>query len=92
MAKGKTVTGFEFDVDEEVRDDMELLESLTRLDRGEVGVLPDVMVSLLGEEQKKRLYDHCRSEKGRVSSKRVMQELASIFKAIEKKDDPDLKN
>ena len=77
--KGTTTTGFNFDVDEEIRDDMELLEGLIAIDGGDIQELPKVLVSILGKEQKDALYDHCRTKKGRVSSKQVMTELKEIF-------------
>ena len=80
--KGTTSTGFNFVIDEDVKDDMELLEALFAIDEGNVQKLPTVLTSLLGEEQKKALYDHCRTENGRVSSRRVMLELKDIFDTV----------
>lgn len=78
--KGKTKTGFNFIIDEDIRDDMELLDNLIEMSKGNNAVVPDILISLLGEEQKKKLYDHCRNEKtGRVSSKKVFAEIESIF-------------
>ena len=91
MLKGKTESGFAFKIDEEVRDDMELLENLTRIDEGETELTPKVIESLLGKEQKKALYDFCRGKSGRVSATRVMMELKSIFENINKSED-DTKN
>lgn len=91
MLKGKTDTGFRFSIDDEARDDMELLEKLAALSKGDVSVLPDTLVLFLGEEQKKKLYDHCRGKSGRVSSKAVMVELEDIF-AKAKEGDTDIKN
>lgn len=89
--KGTTSTGFSFDIDEDVKDDMELLEALCAVDGGDVQALPTVLVSVLGKEQKKALYDHCRTEKGRVSSQLVMLELKEIFEAVNESESP-LKN
>ena len=87
MVRGKTESGFSFKIDDEVRDDMELLENLTRMDAGETQLAPLILESLLGAEQKKKLYEHCRSEKGRVSATKVFAELKSIFEEINKSDD-----
>ena len=86
--KGTTTTGFNFEIAEDVRDDMELLEALIAIDNGDLRELPNVLVSLLGKEQKKALYDHCRTEKGRASASRIMAELKEIFESADK----DLKN
>lgn len=91
--KGKTSTGFKFEIDEEIRDDMELLEGLCTLDAGDLRALPNVVEAILGEEQKKRLYDYCRTEKGRVSSRKVLKEIKGIFDAInESEGNEELKN
>lgn len=77
--KGTTTTGFNFEIDDDIRDDMELLEDLIAIDGGDVQPLPKVLVSILGHKQKEALYDHCRTIKGRVSSTKVMAELKEIF-------------
>lgn len=84
----KTKSGFEFELDEDVRDDMELLEALTKLDKGDMTYMSDVITGLLGEEQKKALYEHCRSPKGRVRASRVMEELKAIFEVLNEQDNP----
>lgn len=91
MLTGKTQSGFEYAVDESVADDMELLENLCLLDGGEMSVLPTILTQLLGAGQKKALYDFLRGENGRVSSKKVVMELRSIFDDIGVQDS-DLKN
>lgn len=80
MTEGKTKSGFVFAIDEDVKDDMELLESFIELDSGNMTVLPKCITSLLGKDQKEKLYDHCRSEKtGRVSAQAVMREIKEIL-------------
>ena len=63
--KGKTTTGFEFDIEDERLDDMELVDIMAEIDENPL-LMPKLCKMLLGEEQKKRLYDHLRSEDGRV--------------------------
>ena len=84
MKKGKTETGFAFTLDENVFDDMELLEMLVGIDKGDATELPAVVARILGEDQKKKLYDHCRGEDGRVPVSRVGAEIAAIFAAFDK--------
>ena len=91
MIKGTTESGFAFEVDEEVKDDMELLEAIIAIDKGDLNYLPEVIDRLLGSDEKARLYDHCRSEKGRVSAKTVFDEIKSIFEGIGE-EDPEIKN
>ena len=86
MLKGKTATGFVFKIEDEARDDMEMLENLTAISKGDISVLPETLEMFLGKEQKKKLYDHCRGKSGRVSSAKVMEEVKSIFDEIGKTD------
>lgn len=79
MITGKTSTGFEFQLEDEALDDYELLENLKKVDDGDTNVLIIVVDQLLGEEQKNRLKDHVRTEKGRVSAKRLLEEVSEIF-------------
>lgn len=93
MVKGKTSTGFVFKLDDDVKDDMELLEYFARFDRGERDLMAIVISKLLGEEQKKRLYDHCRSKKtGRVSAQKVIMEAKEVLDAINASEDEAVKN
>jgi len=89
--KGMTSTGFSFEIDEEARDDMEILERLIDMSRGDLTAMPDVLIGLLGAEQKKALYEHCRGKSGRVSSKAVFAEVQSIFENT-KAGESDTKN
>ena len=91
MLKGKTATGFAFKIEDEARDDMEMLENLTAISKGDVSLVPETIEMLLGKDQKKKLYDHCRGKTGRVSSRKVMEEVNSIFDAAAESEN-DLKN
>ena len=79
MTKGKTKSGFAYQLPEGFEDDMELLELLTQMDDGNMTVVPKVLTRMLGEAQKKRLYDHVRTETGRVPMTAIADELAQIF-------------
>lgn len=93
MIDGVTDTGFKFSIEEENLDDMEFIETLAAISDGDNGKLPTFLVQFLGEDQKKRLYDHCRDERGRARLSRVQNEIAGIFKAIkEGSGDSDAKN
>ena len=81
MIKGKTSSGFEYTIEEDARDDMELLEALIDLDNGNMGGLKQTIELLLGPEQKTALYEfHRNKETGRVSAKKVMSEFSEILK------------
>ena len=71
----KTASGFEFELDPAVANDMELLEDLAGWDAGNLVCVPKALERLLGKEQKKALYDHLRGEDGRVPTDKVMAEV-----------------
>ena len=65
MVKGETKSGFKFEIDPAEVNDMEFLERLG--DAGDdISKMPRIMKEILGEEQRKRLYDHIRNDKGKV--------------------------
>lgn len=80
MVNGKTKTGFEFEFDELRLDDMEFVELAAAVDEN-VTLLPKLLNMVLGEEQKKRLYDHLRTEDGRVPTQAVADAIEEIFGA-----------
>ena len=81
MICGKTASGFEFTLEEEVLDNYELLESLAEIDKGNYGKLTEMTTLLLGEEQKDSLKEHVRNDKGKISIKKMMDEISEIFKS-----------
>lgn len=80
MRHGKTSTGFEFELNDEVLDDYELLEMLTELDEGQYGRVTRTVEKLLGKEQKEKLKEHVRKD-GKVSATKLMNEIAEIFQS-----------
>lgn len=81
MIKGKTPTGFEFELDDDALDDYDLLETLQKADEGDGSAAIKVVEMLLGEKQKEKLKDHVRSEKGKVSANALFKEIGEIFRA-----------
>jgi len=65
LLKGKTTTGFEYQVNPDDLNDMELVENLAEVEENPL-VLPRVIRAVLGDAQKKAFYDHHRAENGRV--------------------------
>lgn len=78
MIKGKTKSGFSFEIDEAIADDMEFLEDLAEA-QDDVTRFPKVMEALLGKEQKKALYDHIRGDGKRVSIEKTIEEFTDIM-------------
>ena len=78
MLKGKTKSGFEFEIDETRLDDMEFVEALADVEENFLK-FPKVCNILLGEEQKKRLYDHLRAEAGKVPVQLMSETITEIM-------------
>ena len=79
--KIKLENGFECTINTDVLDDMEFVDLLadTEDDPLKIG---RVALMLLGKEQKKNLYDHLRSEDGRVPVTSMNDAIEKIFNAL----------
>lgn len=82
MLKGKTSSGFEFSLDENVLNNMELVDALAEAENDNPVAISKACVLLLGKETRKKLYDHIREPDGRVQIEKVSQNLADIFEAL----------
>ncbi|MDY4488777.1 MAG: hypothetical protein SPE18_12120 [Candidatus Limivicinus sp.] len=82
MAEIITSTGFICDIDESCLDDMEMLEDVVALDKGDGLVLPGLIRKLLGEKGKQELYDHVRTVEGRVPMIACAAEISDIFNEL----------
>ena len=78
MIKGKTSSGFEFEISEDVANDYELVENLGELEDNPL-ILGKIVNQILGKEQTARRTDHVRKEKGIVPTDRMTQEIIEIF-------------
>lgn len=78
MNKGKLKCGFEYEIDEEVLDNMELLDAIADADENPIN-MSKVVRMLLGDEQRKKLYDWLRTEKGNVPIVAVSNAVVEIF-------------
>lgn len=79
MIKGTTESGFTFKIDPEDINDMEFLERLGIAFGEDVTKVPGIMTEILGADQRKRLYDHLRNEKGKVPIDVAMAEFDEIL-------------
>ena len=70
--------GFEYEVDENVLDDMELLDALAEAEENPLKISV-VSRKVLGTEQRKRLYDHLRREDGTVPVEDASQAIIDIL-------------
>lgn len=85
MIKGTTESGFKFEIDPEAVNDMEFVELLAEVD-SDITKMPKVIEIALGREQKKRLYDHIRTEAGKVPIDRAMAEFEEILTLANEKN------
>ncbi len=79
MLKGKTSSGFEFEIPDSRCNNMELLDALSAMDQGDSAQLSAVLNLLFTKEQKKALYEHLRTPEGNVPVDKVGQELKEMF-------------
>ena len=82
MRKGTTSTGFVFEFDETLFEDMEFIELLAEADANGM-MFPRFLDRMLGEDQKKKLYDHVRGEDSRVNIADVKREVVEMMEASE---------
>ena len=76
--KIKTSSGVTCTIKPECLEDMELIELLAKLD-DEPLTITKILDKILGEDMKKKLYDHVREKSGRVPVQAVSAELSEIF-------------
>ena len=76
--KGITSTGFGYEISENIKNDYELLELIAKVDSNPI-LIPQVVDKILGEDQKRKLFEHVRKD-GIVQSDRIMEEIGEIFK------------
>lgn len=80
--KGKTSTGFEYDINKDaIADDWELVELLVDADGGNNAATIKAMQTVLGDEYE-RLKEHIRSDSGKVSAVRMKNEFLEILSQL----------
>lgn len=82
MITAKTESGFSIELEESALDNMEVLDALSDLDEGNPLAMSRLVVKLLGKDGKKRLYDHLRTEDGRVPASAVESSIMELFQSI----------
>lgn len=82
MITAKTESGFSIELEESTLDNMEVLDALSDLDEGNPLAMSRLVVQLLGKDGKKRLYDHLRTEDGRVPASAVGSAIMELFQSI----------
>ena len=80
MLKGKTKSGFEFEIQDEALNNYELVEVLSEVDTNPL-LLPRLVKMLLGDSQKVELLNHVRTESGTVPLDKISDEIMEIFRS-----------
>lgn len=84
MVTGTTSSGFAFSLDEKALDNMELVDTLAEMESGDSLAISAVVRMVLGEEQRRALYEHLRTDDGRVPASAVSDAVMEIFNAFGK--------
>ena len=74
-----TEAGFVCDLNEDVLGDWEVTEKLIEVEKGNISLLPGVLIDMLGEEDYQRAKDFVRNDKGRVQTEDIMKLFNEIL-------------
>lgn len=88
--RGTLDSGFEFEINNDILDDYDLLEDLIAVDNGEGQKIVSVITKVLGPEQEKMLKDHLRTENGKLRTSDMTKAIGEIFAKL--KEDKETKN
>lgn len=86
MVKGTSTTGFEFEIDEDVLDDWEVVELLCKVEENDVSAFVKATKIILGEEQIDRLKSHVRERVGKASFSIMVKEFGDILQNAQAKN------
>lgn len=76
-----TKSGFKISMNPDVADNMELLDALAQANDDGISIVK-VANMLLGTDDKRRLYDHLRTDDGRVPMEPFMAEIEEILNSL----------
>lgn len=83
MKQIRTKSGFEASVNENAADDMELLDIIADADNGSPSALKRLVRKFLTEDDTARLYEHVRTDDGRVPITAVSAEIVDIMGGLQ---------
>ena len=78
--KGKLSNGFEYEVDDQLLDNMELIDAIADADEDATAV--SALAKMVFGDQRKALYENLRNEDGRVSVTAIVNAVKEIFEAF----------
>lgn len=79
IIKGKTSSGFEFEINKDKLDDMEFIDLLAELKNGDYLQFSKIADFMLGKEQKAKLYEHIRKINGQARISLFAEEMKEIL-------------
>ena len=82
MITAETKDGFAVELSEEALDNVELLDALAAVQDSDVLSLGRTIRLLMGKAQAKKLYDHLRTEDGRVPVAKVADALGELMNSF----------
>ena len=82
MLKGETKSGFHYEIHDNVFDNMELVDTISEATEDDPVAISRLVKLTLGVDQRKKLYDHLRTEDGRVPTEKVFETVGEIFAAF----------
>lgn len=80
--KGKLKSGFTFEVDDKALDNMELIDAMAEAEDDNPQRFSKAVLLLLGKDQRNKLYNHLRTDDGRVPIESVSNAFVEIFTAL----------
>lgn len=80
MIKGKTSSGFEYELSRARLENYELIESLGEVEENPLA-LPKTVNLLLGKEQAEELKNHLRDDEGLISTEKLTNEIMEVFES-----------
>lgn len=84
MLTGTTSDGFEYTLDEDTLNDMEIVDLAVEIQKNpeNLSAAMDFYERIIGTEQKQRLYDHLRTETGKVPVKQYFAACTEMIKEL----------
>lgn len=80
--KGKTESGFSFNISDDVLDDWGTLKILRKIDNGETAMIIDAVERILGVELEEKLENFIMKRDGKVSATAMTKEFVEILNSV----------
>ena len=82
MLRGKTESGFEFEIKDDALNDWKIIKYFRKVEKGEGQYIVDAAERLLGEEQCEKLEAFIEDKHGKLDAEIMSSEIASILNAF----------